>query len=125
VDSVLYLTDGQGSVKAVQIPVDMWRRLEPHARVLAGAPPEPEEPMGEFQEFLRLWDFRYSYDPAVSCPHCGAATEDWREGPDRPFRLTTASFGGLLVFRCQRCGATVRQKHFRDHVSHEHTPPGV
>jgi hypothetical protein len=29
----------------------------------------------------------------------------------------------LLVFHCCTCGATIRQKHFRDHVAFEFTSP--
>lgn len=127
-DQVRYLTDARGTVVAVQLPLALWERLKPalEAEALAetgpGAP--APEPMDGFADFLRFWDFRYPYDPAVSCPHCGSHVEDWRTAPGHPFRLANANLGGLLVFHCQGCGATIRQKHFRDHVALESTPRG-
>lgn len=127
--SLLYLTDAEDRVQAVQIPWDLWQKIEPLARpvlraVSAPAAAEPvKEAISAFEEFLQFWDFRYPYNPAVSCPHCGASTQDWREDPEHPFWLTNANVGGLLVFHCRACGTTIRQKHFRDHVALEHTSP--
>ena len=125
---LLYLTDARNHVLAVQIPWDIWRKIEPLARpaldaLMEGVSEEPAEPLAAFEEFLRYWDFRYFYSPAVHCPHCGAATQDWREDPAHPFRQSNANLGGLLVFHCRACGATIRQKHFHDHVTVEHTAP--
>ncbi|MBQ3060019.1 MAG: hypothetical protein IJD16_06870 [Desulfovibrio sp.] len=125
--SLQYVTDSEGHILAVQLPWELWKKIEPAARpVLDVAAPSkalPPEPMTDFEEFLQYWDFRYPYDPAVSCPHCGKQCDDWREAADHPFHLTNANVGGLLVFRCKSCGCTIRYKHFRDHVAHEHTPP--
>lgn len=125
-EQVHYLTDERGSIVAVQIPLSLWERLKPSlsSRDSAAEPadaPAPE-PMEAFAEFLRYWDFRYPYDPAVRCPQCGRQVADWRSAPGHPFRLANANLGGLLVFHCQGCGATIRQKHFRDHVALESTP---
>jgi hypothetical protein len=128
--SPLFLTDAEGRRVAVQIPYDLWEHIKEHAvsrhaaasANSAPAPP-PAEPLEAFAEFLKYWDFRYPYSPAVNCPLCGITVEDWRAGEDRAFRLANANLGGLLVFRCSRCNATIRQKHFRDHVAFEFTPP--
>ncbi|MDR1777410.1 MAG: hypothetical protein LBR31_06235 [Desulfovibrio sp.] len=128
--SLLFVTNAEGRPVAVQIPFALWKRLEaeaghllPDARPGFGKNGRVEEPLKAFDEFLRYWDFRYPYNPAVSCPHCGVSVTDWREGEGRPFRLTNASLGGLLVFRCLKCNTTIRQKHFKDHVAYEFTPP--
>lgn len=127
---LLYVMDADRQVQAVQIPWELWRRIEPLARpaldsLMAKASEEPAEPLAAFAEFLHYWDFSYAYSPAVRCPHCGAATQNWREDQAHPFRLANANLGGLLVFHCRDCGATIRQKHFRDHVAVEHTPPNA
>lgn len=125
-DQIRYLTDEGGNIVAVQIPLALWERVKPALEVEktaeASAVPEAPEPLDGFADFLRFWDFRYPYDPAVSCPHCGQHVADWRTAPGHPFRLANANFGGLLVFHCKGCGATIRQKHFRDHVALESTP---
>ena len=124
-DQIRYLCDERGNIVAVQIPPALWERLKPAlatpdaAKSASDSSPDALE---EFAEFLRYWDFLYPYDPAVNCPHCGAQVADWRTAPDRPFRLANANLGGLLVFHCKGCGATIRQKHFRDHVALEATP---
>lgn len=125
-DQIRYVTDAAGNIVAVQIPLPLWERLQPlltpedgRAETVEAEAPEPLE---SFADFLRFWDFRYPYDPAVRCPYCGQHVEDWRTAPGHPFRLANANFGGLLVFHCKGCGATIRQKHFRDHVALESTP---
>ncbi|MDR1660651.1 MAG: hypothetical protein LBR94_10035 [Desulfovibrio sp.] len=125
----LFLTDAEGRCVAVQIPYALWERIKEHAvpDCVAASEnsvpdPHPAEPLDAFAEFLQYWDFRYPYKPAVRCPQCGVTVEDWRVGDERPFRLTNANLGGLLVFRCHNCNTTIRQKHFRDHVAFEFTP---
>lgn len=125
-EPIHYVTDERGNIVAVQLPLALWERLRPALAAEgedtsdAGAP--LPEPMDGFADFLRYWDFRYPYDPAVRCPHCGVHVEDWRTAPGHPFHLANANLGGLLVFHCRSCGATIRQKHFRDHVALESTP---
>ncbi|MBD5558014.1 MAG: hypothetical protein HDQ92_05615 [Desulfovibrio sp.] len=125
-EQIHYVTDAHGNIVAVQVPYSLWERLKGAlpAEADAANPTEAEvpEPMDGFADFLRYWDFRYPYDPAVSCPHCGLQVDDWRTAPGHPFRLANANLGGLLVFHCASCGATIRQKHFRDHVALESTP---
>lgn len=125
-EQIHYLTDEHGNIVAVQLPFALWERLKAELPTGAlskpAAPSAPDEALDGFADFLRYWDFRYPYDPAVSCPHCGAHADDWRTAPWHPFHLANANLGGLLVFHCTSCGATIRQKHFRDHVALESTP---
>lgn len=121
---IFYLKDAQDNLCGVQLSPELWEHARSGvekalARLL---PPEASaEPLDDFRQFLEYWDFKYPYDPAVACPHCGASTSDWRSDPAHPFHLTTANLGGLLVFRCAHCRTTIRQKHFRDHRALEHT----
>ena len=125
-EEIHYVTDAHGNIVAVQVPYSLWERLKgaltPEAEAASATEADVPEPMDGFADFLRYWDFRYPYDPAVSCPHCGVRVADWRTAPGHPFRLANANLGGLLVFHCTSCGATIRQKHFRDHVALESTP---
>lgn len=124
-----YVVSAQGECAAVQLSLALWetvqkqvlqaeKTLTERGRDLFSVP----EPLGAFAEFKSCWDFRYPYEARVLCKGCGATAEDWENNPARPFHLTNANFGGLLVFRCKACGGTVRKKHFRDHVAFEFTP---
>lgn len=126
---IFQVHDQKGDLVALQIPVDMipeilWQKLAPEVKrpEKIQVKSEKPEPIEAFEEFLQYWNFRYPYSPAVSCPNCQSKTENWREDPAHPFRLANANFGGLLVFHCKSCGATIRQKHFRDHVAFECSP---
>lgn len=118
---IAYLYDAAGNLLAVQISPALWQCLQAFAEA---APPAPqaEDDLAAFHEFLDAWNFRYAYDPAVRCPACNAQTSDWRNDAGRPFILKNANIGGLLVFACRNCGATVRQKFFKTHMACEHTP---
>ena len=119
---ISYIVTDKGEILSVVVPYELWQRLEPAAQKLLSDDTHPllkPEPIAEFEMLMQYWDFRYPYSPAVSCPACGASTDDWRNDPDHPFWLTSANLGGLLVFHCQHCGASVRQKHFTDHVAVE------
>lgn len=124
-----YLTDIKGNVASVVVPLALWEKIEPKIRPLLAESEEPQPlaqaqgPLRNFDDFLKFWDFKYSYSPAVTCPHCGASALDWRNDPEDHFVLTNANIGGLLVFHCRSCGTTIRQKHFRDHVAVEHSTP--
>lgn len=122
---LMFVRDAGGGLHGVLLSPELWERAASSLRAASDAleaeSREVGEPLDDFRLFLEYWDFRYPYDPAVSCPHCGASAEDWRTESGHPFLLTTASLGGLLVFRCRRCRTTIRQKHFRDHVAFEHT----
>lgn len=125
---ILHLHDDRGNPVGVQLSLELWRKLEPLARRLlesdSGEKRSAREDLAGFAEFLRYWDFRYNYNPAVECPNCHAVSGDWRADPAHPFHLHNANIGGLLVFRCANCGATIRHKYFRDHMAVEFSPPG-
>ena len=124
-----YITDTDGNAVFVVIPVTLWQKIEPEVSRMLLADESPQElaqapgPLRSFEELMQCWDFKYAYNPAVACPHCGAEVADWRNDPRQSFVLTNANIGGLLVFHCRACGTTIRQKHFRDHVAFEHTAP--
>lgn len=115
--------DSNGKMIAVIVPSELWFEIE---RVISGnslkSISQPEDISG-FKELMQAWNFRYPYDPAVKCPHCGNATKDWRNKDEGSFFLVSASFGGLLVFKCHACGATVRHKYFKDHMTVEVSLP--
>lgn len=119
-DSIIKMYDAAENFIGVFVPAVHWSKIEkffPESR----KDEEPEDDMTGFNELLASWSFAYPYDPAVSCPVCGAESRDWRSDPARPFRLNTANIGGLLVFHCNNCGATIRHKYFRRHMSREYT----
>ncbi|MCR4666291.1 MAG: hypothetical protein K5657_03245 [Desulfovibrio sp.] len=124
-DDILYLLDGKGALQGVQLSVSLWREVEslvkPKLKKKEMFVEQEEGPLRDFETFMKYWDFPYPYSPQVTCPHCGASTDDWRKEGGKNFILTNANLGGLLVFHCLACGTTIRHKHFRDHVSHEHT----
>ena len=125
--TVQFLYDAQDNPIFAVIPFPLWKRLEVHFfDLLSDSSPQSflsqsDGPIRDFNEFLQCWDFSYPYNPSVKCPCCGKETEDWRNDATRPFVLTNANIGGLLVFHCLSCGATIRQKHFRDHVAIEYS----
>ena len=123
---ILYLYDANGTLCAVQLSPTLWARAKAHVleeRTTQPAAPAPE-PLKDWEQFKQYWDFKYPFCANVECLHCGAGCDDWERDPEHRFWLLTASFGGLLVFRCAACGASVRKKHFKDHIVFEMTPPG-
>ncbi len=126
-DHYLPLYDKSGNFYAVLLSAELWsrfsHRLEPMIRGMLEdmEPQERPEPLHEWDEFKQYWDFKYPYEARVECGNCGAQAEDWTTDPVRPFTLRSAQIGGLAVFQCRACGATVRKKHFKDHVCFEYT----
>lgn len=124
-DHFLPLYDKDGNMYAVMLSADLWTRnrhkLEPIIRNLLNEiePVEKPEPLHEWEEFKTYWDFKYPVCADVECGNCKAKTDDWLADPTKPFTLKSAQLGGLAVFRCNRCGATVRKKHFKDHMCFE------
>jgi len=124
---ILYLYDAKGALCGVQLSPALWESAKSH--ILNNAQTsrpsvEIPEPLDAWEEFKRYWDFKYPFCANVECAHCGAHCEDWEHDPGRRFKLCNANFGGLLVFRCLACGASIRKKHFKDHMVFEMTPPG-
>jgi hypothetical protein len=119
------LYDKDGEVHSVMLSGALWsrsrRRLEALIRaVLEEMEPTPRpEPVNEWEDFKNYWDFSYPLCADVVCGNCGARTDDWLADPTKLFRLKSAQLGGLVVFHCTSCGATVRKKHFKDHICFE------
>ncbi len=124
----LSLFDSKGTLHGVMLSAELWQKgkhqLEPIIEALLGSPKTTElpEPLEDWQSFLQFWDFKYPVNTAVTCKACGATTDNWENDPSKPFRLKSAQLGGLVVFACKNCGATVRKKHFKDHMCFEVTP---
>lgn len=119
-DSVIKMYDVTGNFMGVFVPAAQWAEIEKLFQETRDNP-ESEDDLSGFKELLESWTYSYPYDPAVSCPVCGTESKDWRSDPSRPFRLNAANIGGLLVFHCNNCGATIRHKYFRRHMSREFT----
>ena len=126
-NAILYLVDEAGAIKGVQLSPELWKKAEklvlPLLEEQEASEVQREGPLKDFQTLMEYWDFSYPYSPRVRCPHCGACVDDWRSDEKHTFILNTANLGGLLVFHCTRCGTTIRHKHFKDHMSIEHTIP--
>jgi DNA-directed RNA polymerase subunit RPC12/RpoP len=124
---IQYLYDDAGTLCAVQLSPALWAKVEAPVLAACKTPLENNvapEPLEAWEEFKRHWDFKYPFCADVLCLRCGARTEDWEHDPAHPFPLRNAQLGGLLVFRCANCGATVRKKHFTDHTAFEASPSG-
>jgi hypothetical protein len=125
---VFSLFDKDGKLHSVVLSAELWNayrnRLEPVLQTILEdmETPVKPEPLQEWEDFKSFWDFKYPYAADVECRNCGTRTKDWLSDPDKPFRLKSAQLGGLAVFSCTHCGATVRKKHFKDHVCFEATP---
>lgn len=117
---IVHLYDAEGNLVGVQLSADLWRKVEPFIKMPENG--KQSDDLNAFEDFLRFWDFRYEYEPSVECPLCSSSTPDWRTDNDHPFRLKNANIGGLLVFHCENCGATIRQKYFKDHMAVEASP---
>ena len=123
---IMYLYDANGTLNCVQLSPTLWERVKSHILNLQEPQPVADmpEPLVAWEEFKQYWDFKYPFCANVECANCGARCNDWEHDPARQFKLCNASFGGLLVFRCALCGASIRKKHFKDHMVFEMTPPG-
>jgi len=124
---ILYLYSATGTLHGVQLSPALWERVKVPILAMDVAHPvvEAPEPLEAWEEFKQYWDFKYPFCADVECLNCGVRCDDWEHDPAHQFVLRTASFGGLLVFRCTACGAIVRKKHFKDHMVFEATPPGT
>ncbi len=128
---VVPLYSKDGSLYGILLSPQIWemvgRKVGP---ILEGAldamypalASQKPEPMEDWQTFKDYWDFKYPFNARVECKACGAVSEDWEHDPEKPFHLKNASLSGLCVFHCKQCSATVRKKHFKDHICFEATP---
>lgn len=129
-DHFLPLYDNSGALYAVMLSATLWSRNRHRLEsLILGMLEEMEptikaEPLHEWEEFKTYWDFAYPFCADVTCGNCGARTDDWTKDPAKPFRLKSAQLGGLVVFHCNACGATVRKKHFKDHICFEFSVGG-
>ena len=123
---IVYLYDAEGALCGVQLSAALWERAKPHILKIQETRPVTTvpEPLEAWEEFKQYWDFKYPFCADVECRHCGARCDNWERDAEHRFMLRTANLGGLLVFRCTVCGATIRKKHFKDHIVFEMTPPG-
>lgn len=119
---ILRLYDESGNLQAVQIPSMLWSKIERRVMEIISPPQPTLENMEEFKALMASWDYTYPYIPRVACPACGAESADWQADNPRRFRLKCGNVGGLLVFHCENCGATIRHKYYKRHMEVEHTP---
>jgi len=81
-----------------------------------------KEPVEDWENFLKFWDFRYPVEKKAVCQHCGNQTEDWQMDSPRKFVLTAANLGGLVSFFCTKCKARIIKRHFKDKIVYETIP---
>lgn len=132
-DHVKLLYNDDGTLFAALISPQLWSHLEPEAWKASqelNAPPQSKkpkealaEPLEDWEELLRFWDFPYPVDLDVACEHCGQRTENWRNEEPRRFRLSAANLGGLVTFACLSCGSKIIKRHFKDTITTECHPP--
>ena len=121
------LYDREGNLHGVLLSPEIWAKAgKKISKILDQAQGKEtseinQEPIEDWQMFKDYWDFKYPFNAKVSCKACGAESENWEEDSPRIFHLTNASLSGLLVFHCEKCGGTVRKKHFKDHICFEAT----
>jgi hypothetical protein len=125
-DHFVKLYDKKGNLTLVCLSAELWAKISAKTeplitRALGLEEVVRPEPMKEWEDFIRNWDFRFPVETNVQCLNCGASSPNWAEDPKKPFRLKSAQLGGLVVFDCTHCGATVRKKHFKDHSCFEFT----
>lgn len=122
---ITYLDDADGTEAGVQLSPELWNRVQKrllHLELSLNHENNPftiPEPLKDLEELKSYWDFKFPYNPDVKCDNCGSSTMDWENDPSRPFYLTNANVGGLLVFKCMHCQSTIRKMHFKDHIKFE------
>lgn len=126
---ILYLCDAQGEVLAVQLPIQVWSKIEakvmPLVQEALGKPteePRPPEPMADWQALTEYWDFKYPVNTEVRCDLCGNHTEDWAKDDPRKFWLRACNLGGMCRYECLNCHGMVTKRMFKDKITFEAKP---
>lgn len=130
--AILYLCNDQGDAQAVQLPIQVWTKIEakvmPLIREALGESAEPEkeslppEPLADWQTLTEYWDFKYPVNTEVHCDLCGSQTEDWTKDEPRKFWLRACNLGGLLRYQCLSCQAMVTKRLYKDKIKFEVAP---
>lgn len=118
------LYDKDGNLLGVVLSAEAWDAVRDQVEKALGlhVAPEVPEPLADWETLKQYWDFGYPVDTDVACTECGASTADWARDEPRKFRLTAATLGGLVTFRCQCCQAKILKKHFKKHITTEVFP---
>jgi hypothetical protein len=128
--TVQELFDAEGKPLGAILTAEIWAQVRTLVLQAAGsgaagdplpAPADRPEPIDDWEDLVRFWDFPYPVDTDVACT-CGNATDNWRQDDPRKFRLTAANLGGLVTFRCLSCESKIMKRHFKDRVTVEVKP---
>jgi len=119
--SFLPLFKENGELHGVFVSAELWDKilpvvtpfLDPLARQKKQ---QLAEPLNDWEDLKRYWDFKYPINVEVVCSICGAKTEDWEKDEPRSFRLKSANLGGYVRFECCGCGANITKRHFKSHI---------
>ncbi|NCC24918.1 MAG: hypothetical protein EOM25_06935 [Deltaproteobacteria bacterium] len=118
------ILDQEGVLVGVFIPATIWNMIRIQVVPILEKASQPiekphNEPMHDWDQLCKYWDFRYPLSMAVECGRCGQKTDDWQSDEPRKFRLKAANLGGLASFECCQCHARINKKHFKDKVTVE------
>lgn len=117
-----------GELEGVFILPQLWNTVEKRInpileRGLAELNPrQKNEPLVDWEELMKHWDFKYPVDWDVTCGNCQSRTENWSMDTPRKFFLTAVNLGGLVAFQCLECKAKIVKKHFKKHIDIKTTP---
>ena len=108
-----------GELFTVLLSSELWELVREHVtktaeKKLMKKDEVVVEPVADWEMFKSYWDFKYPFNAAVECKHCGQHSEDWEQDTPKKFRLKTATLGGLVGFECLQCHSRVLKKHFKD-----------
>jgi len=121
------LFDKDGNLIGALLTAEAWTAVRDQVMTALGVSEAPTvqekpEPLSDWEELIKYWDFPYPVDMDVACDNCGNETADWSKDDPRRFRLTSANLAGLVSFKCMNCQAKVAKKHFKDKIATECTP---
>ncbi|GAB7021623.1 hypothetical protein [Salidesulfovibrio brasiliensis] len=121
------LYDKDGTLIGCLLTAEAWQAAGDQIKELLGLKeevqqPKAKEPVQEWNTLKEYWDFPYQPKNDVRCDECGSSTEDWLQDEPRKFTMTSATLGGLVSYRCEKCRSRVQKKHFKDEVVFECTP---